>query len=80
MSAPDDGIKIMAEGIESRNERIRQLEQLNATLAAEIDLMRPVITAVHGYCQSDKRGWDQRATLWVIRQAYMAYETAKERG
>lgn len=66
--------------LEQANERIRQLEHLNATLAAEIDLQRPVITAVHGYRESDQYGWDNRVTLQVVRDAYRAYEAAKEGG
>ena len=57
--------------------RIRQLERLNATLAAEIDRLRPVVTAVHGYCESDQYGWDNQMTLQVVRDAYRAYEAAK---
>lgn len=62
--------------ITERNRRIEQLEKLNAALQAQIDQMRPVITAVHGYCQSDQYGWDNRATLYVLRDAYCTYESS----
>lgn len=62
--------------LDSEYKRADGLQSINATLAAEIDRQRPVITAVHGYCQSDQYGWDNRATLWVLRDAYRAYESS----
>ncbi len=35
-------IEMMTTELRSRNERIKQLEHLNATLAAEVDRMRPI--------------------------------------
>lgn len=68
------------EGSISLAQRINQLERLNATLAAEIDLMRPIIEA----CQLAKRngliGPRAGFTASKIYHAVVAYEKGKERG
>lgn len=52
-------------------QRILQLEKLNATLAAEIDRQRPVVGAA--------QGWYNGARNWSIAlaEAVMIYEASK---
>jgi hypothetical protein len=58
--------------IAERDTRIRQLEQLNATLAAQVDRMRPVVTAAWGWRLSE--GAPVRAV--VLSEAVDAYQSA----
>ena len=60
-------------------ERIKAVEKLNATLPAEIDLMRPVVNAVLAYGDSRRDPTKDRIAL-LHKIQYMAerYETAKE--
>jgi hypothetical protein len=62
--------------------RIRQLERLNATLSAEIDLMRPVVEAAQGLVHLDAlfhAGELSKVSL-KLNNTVAAYEAAKEQG
>lgn len=69
----------MAGEINDLNLRISQLERLNATLAAEIDRMRPIVDAVLAYTDSRRDPTKDRIAL-LHRVQVMAerYEAAKE--
>lgn len=53
--------------------RIRQLERLNATLAAEIDRMRPVVEAAQKVCKSAVI----HASLLPLQEAVSKYEESQ---
>lgn len=61
-------------------QRIRALERINATLAAEIDRMRPIVDAVLAYTDSRRDPTKDRiALLHKIQYVAEHYEaTAKE--
>lgn len=61
------------EWLEQRDERISQLEQLNATLAAEVDRMRPVIEAAHHWASGNPPVDRYQKLLWALR----TYESSK---
>lgn len=60
-------------------ERIRQLEQLNATLAAEVDRMRPVVEAAQVLARSLRRhlpeSWS--GTEEALERVVTTYESSK---
>lgn len=58
--------------------RIRALEKLNATLAAEIDRMRPVVEACEFAAQTGIVNSSSGMSLKKIYDAISAYEDAKE--
>lgn len=61
--------------------RIRQLEQLNATLAAEIDRMRPVVEAAYQWHSLSKyRPEHYLDHEQDLANAIVTYEAAKEQG
>ena len=63
-----------ADEIYKPQERIRQLEQLNATLAAEIDRMRPVIEAMQRL-----QIFDNGVSRDQIAEALTDYEASRPR-
>lgn len=78
MTTAIDGTQLYNDAVE----RIRQLERLNATLAAEIDRMRPVIDRVNYVVLSGAAP----ARLIELSEAFATYkaggiyEAAKEQG
>ena len=66
------------DALHDATERIRQLEQLNATLAAEIDRMRPVVEAVLAYTDSRRDPTKDRiALLHKIQYLAEHYEASR---
>lgn len=78
--------------VADRDERIKQLERLNATLSAEVDLQRPVVEAAaivsrdwasekklmnYGECELVAT---DHVHLDELQAALTAYEAAKEQG
>lgn len=65
---------------EARNTRIRQLEKLNATLAAEVDRQRAVVEAAQVLARSLRRhqpeSWS--GTEEVLERAVTACEASRE--
>jgi hypothetical protein len=68
------------EGSVALAKRIKQLERLNATLAAEVDLARPVIEACRFAKGTGMIRIDSGHSLGKIYDAITAYEAAKEQG
>lgn len=72
-----DGVQVITDELVSRDERIRQLEALNASLAAEINRMRPIVEA----CQRAKNRQlirsDSGFTVGQIYDAIIAYEASQ---
>lgn len=67
-------------GYTSADERIRQLEKLNATLAAEVDRMRPVVEAACKWSDSYDEVADDLPLLTEVTEYYgrkAAYEASK---
>lgn len=65
--------------VTDRDQRIKQLERLNATLSAEIDRMRPVVEAAQGLVYLDvlfHAGELSKVSL-KLDNAVAAYEAAK---
>lgn len=59
-------------------ERIRQLEDLNAKLTAEVDRMRPVVEAAVAYLKYDGNDKGQLITLRArVNSAAFEYEMSK---
>lgn len=59
--------------VAERDERIRALERINATLAAEVDRMRPVVERVNDWLLS--KGAPARAV--ALSEAYNAYKASE---
>lgn len=65
-----------------RDERICALERINASLAAEVDRMRPVVQAAQGLVHLDvlfHAGELSKVSL-ALDKAIAAYEAAQEQG
>lgn len=60
--------------------RVRELEKLNATLAAEVDRMRPVVEATQRWRHGCERRKLSQAYQMIVAMAKTvdAYEAAKE--
>lgn len=67
------------EWLDSANERIRQLEQLNATLAAEIDRMRPVVEAAVGVANDTLPGLATGRWVNLRNQVRRYHELSKSK-
>lgn len=59
--------------ITKRDQRIRQLERLNATLSAEIDRMRPVVEVAQGWAHGGASKW-----LPLLAMEIVNYEQASQ--
>lgn len=59
--------------------RIQQLEKLNSTLAAEVDLARPVIEACQFAAQTGMINSSCGMSLKKIYDAISGYESVKEK-
>ena len=56
--------------VAERDERIRQLEQLNATLAAQVDRMRPVVDAAQKWSNTYDDGAEDTPLLEAVTEYY----------
>jgi hypothetical protein len=60
--------------VTERDTRIRQLEALNATLAAQVDRMRPVIEAAIAYARTLRLASDWRDGEAPLEHAVRVYQ------
>lgn len=63
--------------VTDRDERIRQLEQLNSTLAAEIDKMRPIVEAAQYWNGCDYGSHQESRAAMRLSEVVNTYEAGK---
>jgi hypothetical protein len=74
MAQSDDSAK--HDALYQAHQRIQQLEKFNAKLTAQVERLRPVISAVESYVDCDQYGWDKTIARQVLITAMTDYRRA----